>query len=309
MKVQRSFGLLMGLVAVAASPLQAGQQAEPAGAQNAPASAQATGAAEPVGSDPAVRAAAEAKLDRNLGTIGDHPFALSAQMRSGTTDPAGPAPRTAWGTPDLNGVWVDSDMTPKEKLPKPVMKPWARDIQAQLDRLNRPKGNEPGPQGPAAYCLPQHATPTALFFPYQFVQTKDVLVQITEYLTPGHRIIYLDGRPHPDPNESVPGWFGHSVGHWEGDTLVIDTTGFNEITPGYAIHSEKLHVVERIRILNSNEIEVSITAEDPEAWEKPFQATFHAGRANKSQEIMEWVCADNNKDVLHFGGQQWRGRP
>ncbi len=306
MKVQHNVWLTIGLVAAAAGPLHAGQSQ--ANAQPGSASAGAPAAASSGHADHASRAAAEANIDRNLGTIGDHPFALSEQMRSGTTDPIGPAPRTAWGTPDLNGIWVDSALEAKDKQSKPAMKPWAREIQAKLDEMNRPKGDEPGPQGPAAYCLPQHATPTALFFPYQFVQTKDVLVQITEYLTPGHRMIYLDGRQHPDPNEYVPGWFGHSVGRWEGDTLVIDTTGFNEITPGYAVHSDQLHVVERIKMLNNNEIEVEITATDRVAWEKPFVAKFRAGRV-KGQEIMEWVCAENNKDVMHFGGRQWKARP
>ncbi|OYV00733.1 MAG: hypothetical protein CFE26_23655, partial [Verrucomicrobiales bacterium VVV1] len=177
----------------------------------------------------------------------------------------------------LNGIWVHSEMTTKEKAPKPAMKRWALDIEAEMERLNRPKGDEPGAQGPAAYCLPQHATPTALYFPYQFVQTQDMLVQVTEYLTPGHRLIYLDGRPHPDPDVYVPGWFGHSVGRWEGDTLVIESTGFNEITPGYAIHSDQLQVIERITMPNNNEIQVEITATDPVAWEKPFTAKFRAG--------------------------------
>jgi len=82
-------------------------------------------------------------------------------------------------------------------------------------------------------------------FRLQNCSDASVIVHITEFTTPGYRQIFIDGRPHP--KDWNPSWMGHSTGKWDGDTLVVDTVGFNEITPGFGIHTEKLHVVERFQ--------------------------------------------------------------
>ena len=87
-------------------------------------------------------------------------------------------------------------------------------------------------QGPQAYCLPQHAIPTALLFPYKVVQTKDLMVHLTEFTTPGYRQVFLDGRPHPPADEWNPAWMGHSVGPLGRRYARHRQHGFNEITPG-----------------------------------------------------------------------------
>lgn len=242
----------------------------------------------------------------NLGTIGDDPGMLSNDLRAQTKNTTAKAPRTRNGKPDLSGIWYDVPRVGQGQQIK--MKPWALEIQAKLRKMNQGEGDGPAAQGPAAYCLPQNATPTLLPFPYQFVQTPTEIVQLTEFLTPGHRIIYMDGRPHPKLDDLIPGWFGHSIGKWDGDTLVIDTVGFNEVTPGYAIHSEKLHVVERIRRIDRGHLTIDVTADDAEAWDAPYHTTYEAGLV-EGTEILEWVCAENNKDATHFGGLGWRGRP
>jgi hypothetical protein len=106
-------------------------------------------------------------------------------------------------------------------------------------------------------------------------------------------------------NEWNPARYGHSIGRWEQDTLVIDSVGFNEITPGYSIHSEQLHVVERITRPAKDKLVIEITAEDPEAWTAPYHALIEAGLVT-GDEIHEWVCAENNRSD-HFGNL-WRGR-
>jgi len=234
----------------------------------------------------------------NLGTIGDDPGMLSNDMRAQAGDVSGPAPRMPDGRPDLSGVWYNVPLSVPPN--QPSLQPWAAEIDRQLEelRVDRNAG---------AYCLPQSAVPTTLIFPYKFVQTPDLIVQITEFVTPAYRQIFLDGRDHPELWN--PSWYGHSVGHWEGDTLVVETVGFNEITPGFGIHSESLRVVERYTRTDFGHLEIEITAEDPEAYTEPYTTRREAGIAAPDQEILEFVCAENNSTEMNVGGTSWRGRP
>ncbi len=235
----------------------------------------------------------------NLGTFADDPTVLAIDMARSGEELTGPPPRTANGTPDLTGVWVPR-MVPGD-VPDPLpLQPWAQEMLRQLEELDL--------QNAGAYCLPQTAVMTMTFFPYKFIQADTVIVQIAEFMTPGFRQIFTDGRPHPDPELWNPAWHGHSIGRWEGDTLVIDNVGFNEFTPGFGIHSEQLHVVERIRRPRFNQLEIEITAEDPEAFTGPWTTTVYAALA-PDHEILEFVCPENNKDAITFGGLGWRGRP
>jgi len=236
----------------------------------------------------------------NLGTIGDDPGMLGNDMRARAKNTEGPTPRMADGKPDLSGVWYN--LPTQGPFRQPPMKPWALEIQKKL----RERVNADYDQNPASYCLPQSAIPTTLPFPYKLIQTPTVIVHLVEFMTPGYRQIFLDGRTHP--TEWNPAWMGHSTGKWEGDTLVVDTVGFNEITPGFGIHSEQLHVVERFRRPDKGHLEVEITAEDPEAFTAPYVFTVRAGLVPE-EEILEFVCPENNKDPLHFGGLGWKARP
>src|SRR4029077_20079314 len=94
------------------------------------------------------------------------------------------------------------------------------------------------------------------------VQTPSLIVQMSEFDTPGYRQIFLDGRPHPNPKQWNPSWAGHSTGKWEGDTLVVDTVGFNELAGGVSIHTEKLHIIERIQRPDLGHLHVDTTVED-----------------------------------------------
>ena len=112
-----------------------------------------------------------------------------------------------------------------------------------------------------------------------------------------HRQIFLDGRELPkDPN---PSWMGYSVGRWEGDTLVIDTIGFNEKTRLDTIghpHSSQLHVVERLTRTDSMHMAYEVTVTDPKAYTEPFtnQRIF---TLKPDWELMEYSCEENNKEV------------
>jgi hypothetical protein len=237
----------------------------------------------------------------NLGTIGDDPVQLSADLRAKTRHVTARTPRTADGHPDLSGVWANvGDVNAYRGMP--AMKPWAADLEQKLlAQINEQQHNA------GAYCLPQFATPSVGPFPYKFVQTPGEIVQIMEFMTPNARQIFLDGRAHPDADHWNPAWYGHSVGHWEGDTLVVDTVGFNELTPGpgFAIHSEQLHVIERYHRVNYGTMELEVIADDPDAWTGSFSRKYTAGLA-EGDEIQEFVCVENNKLIGPVG---WKGRP
>jgi hypothetical protein len=106
----------------------------------------------------------------------------------------------------------------------------------------------------------------------------------------------MDGRPHP--SEIEPTWFGHSIGWYEGDTLVIDTTGFNgkgwydrRGTP----QTDRLHTVERWTRVDAGRLVQEVTIDDPGAFSRPFTVTFQARYTQPGDEMIEYVCAENNQ--------------
>lgn len=108
------------------------------------------------------------------------------------------------------------------------------------------------------------------------------------------RIIYMDGRSHPEKIE--PAYAGHSIGHWDGDTLVVDTVGFNEGTwieaEGFP-HTERLHLIERFTRVNFNTLKYEVTVDDPGAYLRTWTGGFNL-RWNTGAELFEYVCQDNN---------------
>jgi hypothetical protein len=129
------------------------------------------------------------------------------------------------------------------------------------------------------------------------------VILLFEGETPGYRQVFLDGRSHPAA--FGPTWMGHSVGRWEGDTLVIDTVGFNDrgwIDFQGHPHTEMLHVVQRIRRPDLGHLEIAITVEDPGAYRKPWTTNKTATLA-PDEEILEYICNENNRDVAHMVGK------
>lgn len=233
----------------------------------------------------------------NLGTIGDDPGMLAEDMINQSGDLSGPTPRMPDGKPDLSGMWYNLPDTRGFGADRPPLQAWAAEIQEQLNAL--------GQQNAASYCLPQSAVPTTLIFPYKLIQTDDLIVQLAEFVTPAYRQFFLDGRDMPEIWN--PSWYGHSVGHWEGDTLVVESTGFNEITPGFGVHTEGLKITERYTRPQNDILLLEVTAEDPEAYTEPYVRSFEA-RLVKGQEILEFVCAEGN-DTSLYAQPVWRGRP
>jgi Carboxypeptidase regulatory-like domain len=225
-----------------------------------------------------------------LGTLGEDTLAIQADAKK-HAPPSGPTPRMADGKPDLSGTW----WSPRTVDPgKPEWLPAAVAVAKQRADNNRV-------DSPQARCLP---SPVLRLGPvYALVQSAGMMVEISDDDSPGFHQIYIDGRAHP--KDPMVGWYGHNVGHWEGDTLVIDRIGFNDV--GWLDqeahpHSEKLHVVERYRRPDLGHLETEITVEDPEVLAKPYTIKRVSDLA-PTEDIFEFICPENNRDVVHLVGK------
>jgi hypothetical protein len=215
--------------------------------------------------------------------------------------PDGPPPRLPDGTPDFSGVWVGSGpigdirsgLLPCEEV---VLLPAAEALMKSRMAADDPE----------ALCLPT-GVPRIAPYPWRIVQTPAFgkathLFFLFEGNIHSYRQIFMDGREHPDDLEAT--WYGHSVGHWEDDTLVIETVGFNDLFwfdfVGHP-HSTQLRTVERYTRTSFGELEVVTTVEDPGAYAKPFTVKYtHTLRPG--WELMEYICNENNQDVEHIRG-------
>src|SRR6516165_1789018 len=220
------------------------------------------------------------------------------RTQDGKPDLTAPAPRTSDGKPDLSGVWqvrqgsylvyVTSDLKPEEILP------WAAAAyKKSADNFRRDSdGIRCLPPGPKAGI-------SGLAFPMKIVQTPNLVVVLYEYETI-FRQIFLDGRAlPPDPN---PTWMGYSVGHWEGDTLVVESNGFNGKAwlsfEGIPI-TDALHLTERMRRRDFGHMDIQLTIDDPKAYTKPWTAELHP-ELIPDTELIEFVCNENERDARHI---------
>ena len=196
----------------------------------------------------------------------DHPTPDLPRTADGKPNLSAPAPRTADGKPDLSGLWRMNGTGHVFNIlgNQPVeMLPWAREVYAKRS-ITFAKDS------PDSNCLPPG--PIAGLFgmsPVKFIQAKNVLVILYEGAPT--RQVFLDGRPLlTDPN---PTWMGYSVGRWDGDTLVIETNGYNDRTwldlTGHP-HSEALRVTERFRRLDTGHMQLQMTLDDPKAYTRPW---------------------------------------
>lgn len=218
----------------------------------------------------------------NLGVLGDDNAYLA--VRNKYANVRGRAPRTPDGRPDLSGVWNgNADPNPASV----DLLPWAEQVQRQ--RFATALRDHPD-----ALCLPGDPTPTIPLF-YKFVQTRGLIVMLFEH-EPHYRQVFLDGRAHP--KDADPTWMGHSVGKWEGDMLVVETTGFNDkswlIFATALPHTEMLRMIERYRRPDLGHLQVDLTLEDPGAFIKPVERHMTWELA-PDEEILESICNENNK--------------
>ncbi|HEX5432436.1 MAG TPA: hypothetical protein VFW83_10750 [Bryobacteraceae bacterium] len=158
---------------------------------------------------------------------------------------------------------------------------------------------------PEGFCLPP-GVPRMMYTPYptEIFQMPDRILFIYEGGAHVWRVIWMDGRQLPkDPN---PNFLGYSVGHWEGDTLVVNSSGFNMETwldaAGHP-HGEQLKVTERYTRPNMNTLQLAATIDDPEYYTKPWTVVTTA-RWTPGGELMEYICQENNRDLQHIGAQR-----
>lgn len=155
-------------------------------------------------------------------------------------------------------------------------------------------------QPPAVRCLPQGVPGVMMAYAFKIVQTPRVLIMIPESQEPP-RQIYLDGRTLPKDPE--PTWMGYSVGRWEGDTLVVQTTGFKEegwLDNAGHPRGQSMLITERLHRRDFGHIDLEIRYDDPKYYTRPF-TNKTALNLIPDSDIIEFVCTENEKDMEHLG--------
>jgi hypothetical protein len=228
------------------------------------------------------------------------PPAAMPHTPDGKPNLSAPAPRLPDGHVDLSGIWepysnkyvvnVAADLKP-EDVP---FQPWAKALADQRASGSLSK------QDPPASCLPQgvpriNAAPN----PWKIVQAPGFLVIVYEAFN-WWRQVFLDGRELSA--DFTPAWFGYSTGKWDGDTLVVDTRGFNGKAWMDQLGkpaTDALHVTERFRRKDFGHMDIQITIDDPKAYTKPWTVTEQV-RLLTDSELMEYICNENNLDLEHL---------
>jgi len=209
-----------------------------------------------------------------------------------------PAPTQA-GKPDLTGLWRISAVGYTNQVTTDLS---AEDIDPSAAALFSQRQNNLFRDDPAAFrCLP--AGPPLFYGPMnlvRIVQTPTMIVVLYEELL--YRQIFMDGRSLPtNPN---PSFMGYSTGHWDGDTLVVESTGFNDTTwldYGGHPHSEALKLTERIRRTDFGTLQIDVRIDDPTYYKRAWTVPAR-GRLAADTEMLEYVCNENEKDHAHMVG-------
>jgi hypothetical protein len=222
---------------------------------------------------------------------------------TGKPNLSAPAPRTREGKPDFSGVW--NKISPKYKsniaadLKPSEVQPWAQKlVDERAENLQRDYMHEQClPLGPG-YATGADSTGAEQI---KIVETPGLIVILNPDLT--YRQVFMDGRPlEKDPN---PNWMGYSVGHWDGETLVVESSGFNDKTwldhDGHP-HTEALRMTERYTRRNLGNMDVEITLSDPGVYARAWTIKVRAELAPDT-EMIEFVCSEANKNQEHWVGK------
>jgi len=216
----------------------------------------------------------------------------------GRPDLSGATPRTADGKPDLSGVWNPWGVGGSSALTRgAVFQPWAEELSRERIANNLK-------DSPDARCLPQ-GMPKMIAgpLPLKVVQTRGLIVILYEEQD-SFRQIFLDGRPLP--HDPQPTWRGYSTAHWEDDDLVVETIGLNGKawldSRGHPL-TEALRVTERYARRDFGHLTVQVTFEDRNALERPWTSPKMEYTLMPDTDILERVCLENEKDVVHLVGK------
>jgi hypothetical protein len=245
------------------------------------------------------------------------------RLRDGKPNLTAPAPRTPDGKPDLSGIWglpcpignaaavgsfdgqpnvycaTEVAIPPefgnigrvfKDGLP---YQPWAAEVVKKTRAAARP-------DDPMSRCFPPGIVRLDVFPLFRKIVQVPGLLAILNEQNASYRQIFTDGRPLPvDPN---PSWNGYSTGKWEGDTLVVETTGFRDglwLDTGHSPLTDAARVTERFRRVNYGTLEIELTVNDPKAYTKPWTIPIKQILAPDT-ELLDYICLENEKDVRHL---------
>jgi hypothetical protein len=208
----------------------------------------------------------------------------------------GPVPRLPDGHVDLSGVWqgggpvgdISQGLAKGETIP---ILPAAKALMDKRQAKDDPEAN----------CLPT-GVPRISPYPWRILQTTGHIFFIFEGNIHSWRQIFINAKHPEDPD---PTWYGNSVGHWEGDTLVVDTIGYNDKFwfdfVGHP-HTTQLHTIERYTRTDLGTLVNKVTIDDPGDYSRPFTLTFTA-HLRPHEELMEYICQENQQDTQHITGK------
>lgn len=200
--------------------------------------------------------------------------------------------------PDITGMWAVSQPEGRTRQPPPPLTPAAKAEQdkraavaAKNNRLIGEAHTKCWPTGMPGLMQPP--------FGIEFLQTKGRITILSE-VSNLPRTIYLDEKTHPDT--VIPGWNGHSIGHWEGDVLMVDTIGFNGRNNRV---SDKMHIAEKIFLENGYLVD-ELTLDDPVNYTEPYHVRYRYKRAEgqEANEVMEYVCEVDPANLVAFEAEQ-----
>jgi len=248
----------------------------------------------------------------------DYPTAGVPKAANGKPNLSAPAPKTADGKPDFSGMWrafrgITSRPCPTGEcdelrdtdhwlnygagMPGGLpYQPWAAEAVKQRKAEN-------GKDDPTSWCLPL-GVPRLLVDPeYRKIVQVPGLVVILNERNAGYRQIFTDGRPLPE--DPQPSWNGYSTGKWEGDTLVVQTSGFRDgmwLDRSGSPMTDAAKLTERFRRVNYGTLEIEVTMNDPKAYTKPWTVKVTEFIVVNT-ELMDYICLENEKDVTHLVGK------
>src|SRR5437588_3205610 len=228
----------------------------------------------------------------------NYPTAGVPRTPDGKPNLTAPAPRTADGKPDLSGLW-QRILSKYEQNVAADLKP--AEIPSWVQALVQERAEDLQKDSPGVQCLPWGPSYSTSARMAKIVQTPGLIVTLEEDLT--YRQIFMDGRPlETDP---IPSWMGHSVGRWEGDTLVVQSFGFNDRSwldhDGHP-HSEALRMTERYRRRDFGHMEIEITLNDPQVYTRPWTVALSA-ELNADTDLLESVCNESHTSLEHWVGK------
>ena len=255
----------------------------------------------------------------------NHPTPGIPRTPDGKPNLSAPAPRAADGKPDLSGLW-QTESAPPELLERLIpgttngageeplsqyfinifsdFKPEAEPLLPAAAALFRQRAQNFSKESPLPHCLPEGMPLVEMApAPYKIIQTPGLTAMLYERDTT-FRQVFTDGRKLPD--DPQPSWLGYSAGKWDGDSLVVDSVGFNDrawLDARGHTHSEALRLTERFHRLDFGHMELQLTIDDPKTYARPF--TIHLKqRLLPDTDLLESFCAENEKDATHIEKKQ-----